>query len=690
MVAIIPVDTSVGSTLPGWTVITSGVDVTNKVGLAVYGKIADAADVATSSYRFWGGDYAIAASILAFENGSLDDIEYSLVYNSSWGTSPVNFTPGITPPADETYIIQSFHASKRTYSYSNYGITNLNPSWTELVDIATNHSVDHMWSVAIAERATTTATGDFYVSNSGTTPRPGYGLILSIPGYTPPPEPEPVGVIQDISFYYDDGGNIVRVKDDSQTFANKDTLYWYDDLYRLTAASSTSATSTPFKHSFGYTPIGNLATSTLGGTYVYGEMGYTNPHAPTSVGGTSLSYDNSGNLTARGSVSYEWDYRNRLISSETGSTITYGYDHTTERVFKATGSATTTYANDLFTTDGTTVTKHIYAGGELVATVETSGATTTTHYSHADHLGSTNVVTDTAGDVVQTLDYYPYGAKRIDTGTDVSQREFIGQIEDPETSMNYLNARYFENGRGQFISQDPMFWALPSVLLLDPQQQNSYSYARNNPIGMSDPSGQLTVIVPGTNYSKKTWSEKGRAKDFIASVGKTFNEPPIVLDWSGGNTKKARKEAVAKLADLVGGSDFAEGEKLNIVGHSHGGNIAIQYSQSSNRQIDNLVTLGTPVRSDYQPNYDMIGTHINAYSNLDLAQFGGGQAFARGGVGIQVSPLGPSYGFIPAGRIFSGASNIGVTAETFAINPIKLHSNLWMNPGVWSKISNEF
>lgn len=74
------------------------------------------------------------------------------------------------------------------------------------------------------------------------------------------------------------------------------------------------------------------------------------------------------------------------------------------------------------------------------------------------------------------------------------QRQFIGEEYDAETGLNYLNARYYDSKTGRFTSQDPMFWALPTELLADPQQLNSYSYARNNPIIGSDPSGEKTEL----------------------------------------------------------------------------------------------------------------------------------------------------------------------------------------------------
>ncbi|MEX0931733.1 MAG: RHS repeat-associated core domain-containing protein, partial [Candidatus Paceibacterota bacterium] len=74
-------------------------------------------------------------------------------------------------------------------------------------------------------------------------------------------------------------------------------------------------------------------------------------------------------------------------------------------------------------------------------------------------------------------------------GSISTDRQYIGERYDEETELNYLNARYYESTRGQFLSQDSVFWELNQDLT-DPQSLNSYSYAENNPIVKSDPSGR--------------------------------------------------------------------------------------------------------------------------------------------------------------------------------------------------------
>ena len=121
-----------------------------------------------------------------------------------------------------------------------------------------------------------------------------------------------------------------------------------------------------------------------------------------------------------------------------------------------------------------------------------------TRYIHPDHLGSTNVVTDASGTVAQLLDYYPYGATRISSNTYPTneKRQYIGQFSDAQTNLSYLNARYYDSARGQFISQDPVFWAKQN--LTDPQSLNAYSYAQDNPVTKKDPNG--LAAAPSTTF----------------------------------------------------------------------------------------------------------------------------------------------------------------------------------------------
>ena len=122
------------------------------------------------------------------------------------------------------------------------------------------------------------------------------------------------------------------------------------------------------------------------GSCSYAGTNYANPHAVTSVGGTTYTYDNNGNVTAIGSLDYTWDWRNRLASAERsgGGITTYGYDHTGQRVFKATGSATTSYPNRYYNVASSsltaTTTKHIFSpDGTLLATVVGASTTATRH-----------------------------------------------------------------------------------------------------------------------------------------------------------------------------------------------------------------------------------------------------------------------------------------------------------------------
>jgi RHS repeat-associated protein len=369
----------------------------------------------------------------------------------------------------------------------------------------------------------------------------------------------------------------------------------------------------------------------------------------------------------------------------------------------ATASTTTYFPFPTYSETNGVATLHIYLGNTLIATVNGSGASSTIQYDHADQLGSTNVVTNAAGKPSEFLEYAPYGAPQVNkqlTGIPET-RTYINEYSDPATNLSYLNARYYDPQRGQFVSEDPLFWADSSSQNLEtPQTLNSYTYANGNPVTKEDPSGLLTIIIPGTFYNPKDWSASGAEANFISSVGNTFNDSAhteVINDpsiWSGADTAAAREKAADSIANGINNYSFAPGEPLNIVGHSHGGNVGILVSQMITHPISNLVTLATPVQNNYQPNYSIIQNHINVYSTHDPVQTIGGSAttlsqvvgaFVFGALGFVLGGAMHYDELGPAARTYPNATNINVSSQSGW--GISAHSSALSNPAIWAKVT---
>ena len=134
-------------------------------------------------------------------------------------------------------------------------------------------------------------------------------------------------------------------------------------------------------------------------------------------------------------------------------------------------------------------------------------------------------------------------------------------------------------------------------------------------------------------------------------------------NWSGANNTLARYVAGYQLAQEVRRiRSVNPAEPINIVAHSHGGNVAL-IATKFGAKIDNLVTLGTPARMlGHKPNVSNIDNWYNAYSPQDMVQVSGGGSATFG-----YQEVGP------AGRTFSGAVNISVQSTR---GPIGAHSDL--------------
>jgi RHS repeat-associated protein len=261
---------------------------------------------------------------------------------------------------------------------------------------------------------------------------------------------------------------------------------------------------------------------------------------------------------------------------------------------------------------------------------------------------------------------------------DATEHHFTGKERDSESGNDYFGARYYASSMGRFMSPD---WAakimpVPYAKLDDPQSLNLYAYVGNNPLGRVDADGHLTIIVPGTNNDHKEWDNS----KFKQQVSKTFGENAIVLGNGGmGNSPEARAAAAKQLETMIHDHKFADGEKLNIVAHSHGGNVVAEATQEGiGHNIDHLVTLGTPMRSDYSFNESVIGQHLNVFSNHDAVQANlGGSDVIHVPHSIPIFDIGAG-----AGRQLNlpGVRNLDATSTASG------HSDLWQSPGTWDKV----
>ena len=110
------------------------------------------------------------------------------------------------------------------------------------------------------------------------------------------------------------------------------------------------------------------------------------------------------------------------------------------------------------------------------------------YYLHGDHLGSTSLVTDQAGNKVAEQRYEPWGVVRWQDGIMPTDFAFTGQRAEAFGLLDY-NARYYSPLLQRFISADSI---VPSPG--DPQSLNSYSYVRNNPVLYRDPGGHAECV----------------------------------------------------------------------------------------------------------------------------------------------------------------------------------------------------
>ena len=183
------------------------------------------------------------------------------------------------------------------------------------------------------------------------------------------------------------------------------------------------------------------------------------------------------------------------------------------------------------------VKKFIYAGDEIVASVENSTGEPTIKYYHSGRLSNRLTTGDIESDM-RRFKSLPFGQKIENSGLEEIDYPFTGKEED-ESSLYYFGARYYDGNLGRFISVDPV------------EENHAYSYVENNPMNKIDPNGRESWTLNQQNIFEEPpgWvSEKfgdvmynslwGEVRDFNVEVN-FYSLPSDGYGFSNSGTGEA-------------------------------------------------------------------------------------------------------------------------------------------------------
>ena len=304
-------------------------------------------------------------------------------------------------------------------------------------------------------------------------------------------------------YSYDANGNITEIKQNGKLI-NK---YTYDSLNELKEEYDYV---NKFYINYSYDGAGNLQnkyeqvldpnygypTGTQhGNTYEYTDTSWKDKL--TKVNGSNISYDANGNpLSYRDGMSFEWENGRILKEINTSdSSIQMSYDSNGMRTQKTVDGVKTNYYYD----SNKNLIALVKGNDTLLFYYDSDGSATSFSYNGTMYFYVKNLqgdvirIIDLAGTEVASYVYDAWGnikdTKGEPTIREINPIRYRGYVYDTETSLYYLQSRYYDPFTGRFLNADDTHYIMfPSLMA------NLYTYCDNNAISNTDTNGKTAWL----------------------------------------------------------------------------------------------------------------------------------------------------------------------------------------------------
>jgi RHS repeat-associated protein len=222
-------------------------------------------------------------------------------------------------------------------------------------------------------------------------------------------------------------------------------------------------------------------------------------------------------------------------------------------------------------------------------------------------------------EVMSYSDYYPFLMKMPGRNDNSASYRYQGQgqEEDNEFTEGMLSFEYrvHDPRIGRFLSVDPLWKDYP--------HNSNYAFSENRVIDAIELEGLEMYLVHGT---KEVFGIETGAPGFSDKLGdkleSTFGYTVSEnFNWDGKNYDASRKSAGSRLAAHAS-VNRVEGEKITLIGHSHGGNVAMEAARQlvefhGVKPEDIVVVLiNTPNQSDIDYTIGVEKYTVDAYGDM--------------------------------------------------------------------------